>query len=99
MQPMRWTVLIRYEGAGQDGELRDVGCFVRPVDRAAPADFGLSLTEGRTLLRHLQSLVTQDQIRAYDIHRRRCRHCGRYRAIKDWRPRQFDTVLGRVRVP
>jgi hypothetical protein len=41
MQPMRWTVLIRYEGAGQDGELRDVGCFVRPVDRAAPADFGL----------------------------------------------------------
>lgn len=39
MQPMRWTVLIRCEGAGQDGELRDVGCFVRPVDRAAPADF------------------------------------------------------------
>jgi hypothetical protein len=42
--------------------------------------------------------VTQDQIHAYDAQRRCCRHCGRYRRIKDWRRRVFATALGSVRV-
>jgi hypothetical protein len=46
----------------------------------------------------LQSNVVQDQIVAYDIQRRHCRHCGAYRRIKDWRPRVFMTALGEVRV-
>jgi hypothetical protein len=54
--------------------------------------------EGRLLLRTLQTAVAQDQVVAYDLHRRHCRHCGAYRQIKDWRPRVFTTGLGEIRV-
>ena len=62
------------------------------------ADFGLSLEEGRHLLKVLQETIVQSQIRAYDNARRRCRHCGTYRRIKDWRERLVTTTLGEVRV-
>jgi hypothetical protein len=101
MRSLKWRILVQVEGIEGRRELREVACFERPLDGAMPADFGLSLAEGQELLRQLQTLVTQDQIRAYDGSRRHCRRCGRYRRIKDWRARQFDTALGHVdvRVP
>ena len=85
---MKWTILIRYEGPGAHGELQEIGRFERPADRATAADFGLSRAEGQTLLANLQGVLTQQQIYAYDERRRHCRHCGRYRRIKGWRPRE-----------
>jgi hypothetical protein len=98
---MKWTILIRYEGPGAHDELQEIGRFERPPDMATAADFGLSRAEGQTLLANLQGVLTQQQVYAYDERRRHCRHCGRYRRIKDWRPRVVDTALGRVqlRVP
>ena len=98
---MKWTVLIRYEGPGSDCALQEIGRYERPADEATAADFGLARAEGQALLTSLQSVVTQKQVFAYDERRRHCRHCGRYRRIKDWRPRVVDTALGRVqlRVP
>ena len=46
----------------------------------------------------MQRAVVQDQVNAYDAYRRPCLDCGRYRRIKEWRPRVFDTALGTVRV-
>lgn len=98
---VKWTILIRSEGPGASDELQEIGRFERPADRATVADFGLSRAEGQTLLANLQQVVTQQQVYAYDARRRHCRYCGRYRRIKDWRPRVVDTALGRVhfRVP
>src|SRR5450756_1645169 len=95
MQQMRWTVSVRREGE-EDG--LPLATFTRPIDGATVADFGLSLEEGRQLLRDLQQAVVQSQIDAYDSARRRCRHCGAYRLIKDWRKRVVATTLGEVRV-
>src|ERR1700744_5549946 len=69
-----------------------------PLKGATQADLGLSVSEGKRLISGLQYVVAQDQIRTCDAQRRRCRHCGRYRRIKDWRPRVFATALGSVRV-
>lgn len=98
---MKWTIFIRYEGPGARDALQEIGTFERPADSATAADFGLARAEGQALLTSLQSVVTQQQVYAYDERRRHCRHCGRYRRIKDWRPRVLDTALGRVqlRVP
>jgi hypothetical protein len=60
--------------------------------------WGLSLQEARVVLGALQSAVVQDQVNAYDAYRRPGLECGRYRRIKDWRPRVFDTALGLVQV-
>jgi hypothetical protein len=92
---LHWKILLQRQGTDQPVPICSVK---RPVNGATPADFGLSLAEARQLLATLQQLVTQDQINAYDKLRRNCRECGRYRRIKDWRPRTFSTSLGRVQV-
>ncbi len=53
-----------------------IGTVERPIRGATFADFGRSISEGRTILANLQQIVAQSQIRAYDEHQRRCRHCG-----------------------
>ena len=92
---MNWTVYLQ---SHHGSEAVPLATFKRPVDAAAPADFGLSIAEGRELLVALQNAVAQRQIDAYDVSRRRCKHCGAYRQIKEWRPRVFATALGEVRV-
>ncbi|SEK13178.1 hypothetical protein SAMN05192539_106421 [Paraburkholderia diazotrophica] len=92
---LHWKIYLERQGTGE----RVTVCAVRRrVEGATIADFGLSLAEGRQLLAALQQRVAQDQIRAYDALRRPCRHCGRYRRIKDWRTRIFATALGKVAV-
>ena len=72
MRQMQWTVSVKRDGDAQGVALTT---FTWPVDGATVADFGLSLEEGRHLLRTLQEAVTQSQICAYDCARRCCRHC------------------------
>ena len=95
MQQMRWTVSVQREG---DVEGVPLATFTRPIDSATAADFGLSLEEGRHLLKVLQETVAQSQVHSYDSARRCCRHCGAYRRIKDWRRRVVATSVGEVRV-
>jgi hypothetical protein len=92
---LHWKICLERQ---ETGERVTVGAARRPVEGAAIADFGLSLAEGRQLLTALQQLVAQDQIRAYDVLRRTCRHCGRYRRIKDWRIRTFRTLTASLEV-
>ena len=92
---LQWTVYVQRQG---DFDQVPLATFQRPLAAAAVSDFGLSMSEGRDLLRALQGVVAQDQIVAYDIHWRYCRHCGRYRRIKDWRARVFATGLGEIHV-
>jgi hypothetical protein len=94
---LQWTVFVQQQG-GTACEPVAVGTFKRRVDGATPADFGLSLAEGRALVQGVQLQVVQGQINAYDARRRCCPHCGRYRRIKDWRPRTFLTALGKIHV-
>ena len=77
---LRWKILLQRQGTD---ETVPVGSVSRPVNGATPADFGLSLAEGRQLLAALQQCVAQDQINAYDKLRRNCRECGSYRRVKD----------------
>ena len=54
MRQMQWTVSVKRNGGAQGVAL---AMFTRPVDGATVADFGLSLEEGRHLLRTLQEAV------------------------------------------
>jgi len=102
MSPMQWEVELRRVDCDGKSEIVRLGKLRRPeASRAKPADFGISLAEARGLLGVLQQAVIQQQVLAYDAAKRECPHCGRYRRIKDWRSRVFDTALGvvRVRVP
>ena len=63
---LEWTVFVKRRGSN---EAVPIGSFQRPVKTAKPADFGLSIPEGRALLNALQKEIEQDQVRAYDAHR------------------------------
>jgi len=99
MAALRWEVCLRRVGPGDGSEPIASASLLRPGGaEAKPANFGLALQEARVLLGALQRAVVQDQVNAYDAYRRPCLDCGRYRRIKEWRPRVFDTALGTVRV-
>ena len=71
---MEWTI---YVGRHDIEDAIALTTIRRTTRDATSADFGLSINEGRELLKALQHLVAQDQIEAYDGERRRCRHCGK----------------------
>ena len=99
MAAIRWEVCLRRVGRDQTSEPVCLTLLVRPgAADAKPADLGLSLQEARVVLGALQRAVVQGQVKSYDAYRRPCAECGRYRRIKDWRPRVFNTSLGTVKV-
>ena len=95
---LTWTITLQRTGGGLPAETRTLARFQRAVGRPRPADVGLCRSEGQELVAALQTAIVQDQITAHDHRGRSCHYCGRYRRIKDWRGRQIDTALGRVRV-
>lgn len=70
---IHWTIYLQRDGTDEKVPL---ATFQRPLEGATLADFGLSMSEGKSLLSSLQHAMVHDQIRAYDARRRCCRHCG-----------------------
>lgn len=55
-------------------------------------DLGLRLADAKTLLASIQAEVVTRQIEHDGEQRSRCPDCGKRRRLKDYRPRQFDTL-------
>jgi hypothetical protein len=61
-------------------------------------ELGLSLEDGKEIVRELQSRMIAVQVEMLEAASSLCIHCGRRKDIKDRRSRQFRTVFGVVRV-
>src|ERR1022692_4813340 len=76
--------------------------LVSRVERRAcgigPEEIGLSLEEGKAILRKVQSRIVQTQVDSLSAAHRGCCHCGRNQGVKDLRYRTFRTVLGTIQV-
>jgi hypothetical protein len=76
--------------------------LVAQVEREAtgigPEEIGLTLEEGKTVLRQVQAGVIHRQVEALQSAHRKCLHCGRQQPIKDRRRRCLRTTFGVVRV-
>jgi hypothetical protein len=59
---------------------------------------GLSLEDGKEIVRELQSRIIAVQIEMLEAAYSLCIHCGSRKDLKDRRSRQFRTVFGVVRV-
>lgn len=70
---IHWTIYLQRDGTDEKVPL---ATFQGPLEGATLADFGLSMSEGKSLLSGLQQAMAQDQIHAYDAQRRCCRDCG-----------------------
>ena len=91
-------IVVRVELVTHWGEKRsvEVGRVDRPSQTLGPDDVGLTLDDGKRLLRSLQQSVVHAQAEEIDELSRICRGCHRRTPIKDYRQRKVDTMFGTV---
>jgi hypothetical protein len=64
----------------------------------APAELGLTLEDGKTILNGIEQNIIQTQVDIQSGQCRACMHCQEPQRVKDTRKRRLDTVFGRVTV-
>lgn len=79
-----------------DGQqsVHEVACLER--DELTPTTLGLSLAEGKGILKEVQEVVVQWQIEAYLRQQRDCPDCGKKRRSKGRNETIFRTVFGKL---
>ena len=95
---MEFIVRIEARLAGRVVKTCDVATIARPGVVMGGEELGLSLEDGKEIVRELQSRMIGVQVDMLEAANSLCIHCGRRKVIKDRRPRQFRTVFGVTRV-
>jgi hypothetical protein len=70
----------------------------RPACGIGPEEIGLTLEEGKAVLRKVQARIVQTQVDMLGAAHRGCSQCGRNQRVKDLRTRTFRTAFGTVQV-
>ena len=93
-------IVVRVELTTDWGETNqvEVARIERPAVKFQAENLGLSLEDGKEVLRHLQQAVAFAQAQEYCDLNRVCQRCHRWNPVKDYRVRKVDTVFGTVSV-
>ena|SRR5471032_98485 len=91
---MKIVVRVELVTDWSDANTNEVGRIDPPSQTLDPESVGLSLADGKQLLHNLQRAVIPAQVDEICGLRRICRRCHRWTALKDYRRRKVDTVLG-----
>ena len=89
---------IQVVTVGEDGrkETREITSIQRTDVK--PETLGLSLAEGKMILKDLQQLVVESQVSSLLLPKRTCPECGEPRCSKDNHTLSVRTVFGRLTV-
>lgn len=89
-------VIVQVVTVGDDGQqtTRNVACLER-TDLTA-ASLGLTLQEGKVILKSIQEVMVEWQVGAWLRQQRACPRCGRTRRSKEVREISLRTVFGTV---
>ena len=77
-------------------ETRDITCVER--EDLTPTTLGLTLADGKAILKALQTVVVEPQLTVYLEMQRSCTHCGHLQRSKGYHTTQVQTVLGTISV-
>jgi hypothetical protein len=95
---MEFIVWVETRLAGKRLEIHEVAKMGRVATGTGPEELGLTLADGKTVLKQVQQRIVQNQIQVISAAAKPCQHCGRNQRIKDLRRRQLRTVFGVVDV-
>lgn len=95
---MEFRIWVETRLAGRVLERELVAKLERGAVGVGPEEVGLSLAEGKAVLRQVQARMIRMQVDALEAAHRKCRLCGRNQRVKDVRTRCVRTVFGAVRV-
>lgn len=73
---------------------KDITCLER--NDLTPVTLGLSLNEGKSILKTLQEVVIEWQMKTYLSQQKSCPHCGNHRKSKGAHHTVFRTVFGDI---
>jgi hypothetical protein len=95
---MEFVVWVETRLAGKTLAVQEVAKFDRRADGIVPEEIGLTLREGKDVLKQMQRNIVQTQIQVQGAAWSCCRHCGGTQLVKDIRRRQIRTVFGKIAV-
>ena len=95
---MEFIIRVEARLAGKVFETRDVAKITRGAAGIGAEELGLTLEDGKEILRHIQDRLVKLQVEFLQSAAARCMHCGRKKLIKDKRPRVLRTAFGAVAV-
>ena len=94
---MEWTITI--EGRNEFGEVcRRQIQIDKNWERLRDGEIGLSIDDGKTIMKTLQRAVVTQEMETYALFRRVCPDCHTFRPVKDYTKRRIRTVFGTVEV-
>ncbi|OWK25714.1 hypothetical protein AJ87_07535, partial [Rhizobium yanglingense] len=94
---MEWTITI--EGRNEFGEVCRKQIQVdKSWERLRDGEIGLSIDDGKAIMKSLQSAVVNQEMETYALFRRVCPDCHAFRPVKDYTKRRIRTVFGIVEV-
>jgi hypothetical protein len=93
-----FVVWVKNPVAVKTLEVRQVTNIDRDAAGIGPEELGLTLADGKTVLKRIQEHMVQMQVVAVSAAARVCRQWGWNRSIKDLRPRRLRTAFGAVDV-
>jgi hypothetical protein len=94
---MEWTIAI--EGRNEFGEVcRRQIQIDKSWERLRDGEIGLSIDDGKKIMKSLQSAVVTQEMETYALFRRVCPDCHTFRPVEDYTKRCIRTVFGTVEV-
>ena len=93
---MKYTLQVVITTDNGQTETRELASLER--EHLSPTTLGLTLAEGKTLLKALQAIVVERQLTAYLATQRPCAHCGTLQHSKGYHNTQVRTVFGTIPV-
>jgi hypothetical protein len=93
---MKYAIQIVITTDEGQTETQDIACMER--EDLTPTTMGLTLAEGKAILKALQEIVVQQQLTAYLEMQRPCAHCGNLQRSKGYHTTQIRTVFGTIPV-
>jgi hypothetical protein len=95
---MEFIVWVETRLAGKTLAVQEVAKVDRCASGIAPEEIGLTLQEGKDVLKQVQRNIVQTQIQVQGVACSRCMHCSGTQLVKDIRTRQIRTVFGKITV-
>jgi hypothetical protein len=93
---MKCTIQVVITTDEGQTETREIASIER--EDLTPTTLGLTLAEGKAMLKALQEVVVQQQLTAYLKTQRPCAHCGNLQGRKGSHTTQVRTVFGTISV-
>jgi hypothetical protein len=95
---MEFIIWVETRIAGRTADIQQVATVERPAGIKAAEEIGLSLADGKVVIRQIQRRIVEMQFEVERKLGRHCVNCQTWQALKDSRPRSFRTVFGVVKV-